>query len=98
MKCPGMEMLGWLRLGVLRDWNMPAVTTPPDQVPKMEGVKGWQDGVHYVKSHCDSQVKKAVTAKRRGAAVELRIPSLAAGASKGNPSIHPFNLFSALSL
>lgn len=49
MKCPGMETLGGLRWGVLRDWDMSAATTPPDQVRTMEGVKGWQDGVHCVK-------------------------------------------------
>lgn len=36
--------------------------------------------------HCDIQVHKAVTAKQRGAAMELRIPSLAAWVGKGNPS------------
>lgn len=40
MKCSGMEMLGWLRRGGLRDWDRSAATTPPDQVWTWKGWKG----------------------------------------------------------
>lgn len=81
--CPGMEMLGWLR-----DWDQTICTRPGTNDGRGERVAGLCSLCQI--SHCDPQVYKAATAKQRGAAVEMRIPSPDAWAGKGNPSTHPF--------